>query len=179
MDDRKKRTVITAVALGQLIAAVGLMVYGTLAKSMTNAQSNVLIGVSLLIYWALTDIAEPIWLKRFEGITEQQKSAYFKFLLFDFAGLAGIAYFLFGLGSNGNSGILGAVVYAVSIKIKRDNQDIFYGIVTPEGKDDEFLEEETEKEDMPEEETGKDENAVQGGDTELSASDARTEENQE
>lgn len=140
MEEKRNKIhlVVTSVALAQLVAAVGVMIYGTLTHKLAGRQGDILVAASLFIFWALTDVAEPVFAKRFDGITQEQKSAYLKFAAFDFAGLAGIAYFLFSMNGSGNSGILGAVVYAVSIKLKRENQDIFYG-----NKPDDEQEEET------------------------------------
>lgn len=142
-EKRKKRTaVITAAALAQLAAAVAFGIYGSFKHVLTSRQGDILIGASLFLFWVLMDVAEPILLHRFDGITARQKSAYLKFAAFDFAGLAGLGYFLFTMGSVSGNGILGAVVYAVSIKLKRENQDIFYGI-TPEesGEEDDEADE--------------------------------------
>lgn len=150
-EKRKKRTaVITAVALAQLAAAVAFGIYGSFKHVLTSRQGDILIGASLFLFWVLMDVDEPILLHRFDGITARQKSAYLKFAAFDFAGLAGLGYFLFTMGSVSGNGILGAVVYAVSIKLKRENQDIFYGI-TPEesGEEDDEAGAEPEQETLP------------------------------
>ncbi len=148
-EKRKKRTaVITAVALAQLAAAVAFGIYGSFKHVLTSRQGDILIGASLFLFWVLMDVAEPILLHRFDGITARQKSAYLKFAAFDFAGLAGLGYFLFTMGSVSGNGILGAVVYAVSIKLKRENQDIFYGIA-PEENSEEDGEADAEPETLP------------------------------
>lgn len=130
MEQKKRKTgrIILGVALAQLVLAVALMVWGVATKHLTTRQSNILVAVSLLIYWLLTDILEPVLAHRFDGITPEQKNAYYKFMGFDLVGLGGICYFLFSMGgTTGSNGILGAAIYALTVKIKRDNQDIFYG----------------------------------------------------
>ena len=133
----RAKKIITVIALGQLTLAVVLGIYGVYAHTLTSRQGDIAIGASLFIFWVLMDVIEPVVVHRFENITQIQKSAYLKFVMFDFAGLAGIAYFLFSMGGAGSNGILGAVVYAVSIKLKRENQDIFYGLKNPEDDDEE------------------------------------------
>mgnify|MGYP000818222140 CR=1 FL=1 len=96
--DKKKRPWVTYLALAQLAIAVAIMTYGTFSKKLTGRQSDILITASLLIFWILTDIVEPVVMKRFAGITQEQKTAYMKFIALDFAGLAGIAYFLYSMG---------------------------------------------------------------------------------
>lgn len=131
-EDKTKSRIITIIALGQMVVALVILVVGVLHKNLTNFQSNFLMGGTLLIYWILMDIAEPLLTHRLERATQAQKSAYPKYVIFDFIGYAGIAYFLLGMGSNQSSSIIGAVIYAVSIKPKQENQKIFMGVEEPQ-----------------------------------------------
>ncbi|MDO4343629.1 MAG: hypothetical protein Q4C50_02380 [Eubacteriales bacterium] len=151
MKKNTKINIIMGVALGQLILAVAVMIYGTFKKTITNSQSNGLIGVSLFLYWFLADVAEPFLMKRLDGISAERKSAYLKYILFDFIGLAGIAYFLLGMGNAGNSSLIGAVIYVVTVRLKRDNQDIFYGIKKAQEEETGAEEADVEPESSPEE----------------------------
>ncbi|EET58147.1 hypothetical protein BRYFOR_09896 [Marvinbryantia formatexigens DSM 14469] len=136
-----KRSWVLYLAIAQLVLAVAVMVYGTVTRKMTGRQSDILIAASLLVFWILSDILEPVVMKRFKDITQEQKTAYIKFLVLDFAGLAGIAYFLYSMGNAGGNGLVGAIIYVITMKPKRDSQDIFYHGV-PEEKDE--TEQETE-----------------------------------
>lgn len=127
----KKKKIITALALGQLIAAIVLLIYGAFSRKFTGTKADIMVAVSLLIFWVLMDIVEPLALKRFTQITPERKNAYWKFIILDLAGLAGLAYFLYSMGRTGNNAVIGAVVYALCIKFKRENQDIFYGEDSP------------------------------------------------
>lgn len=127
----------TVISIGELAGALAVVAYGLLKGNMTETTCNVIMGAALVLYWLLEDIAEPIAVHRFDGITQAQKEAYVKYILLDLVGFAGIACFLFGVGgspSGSNSGILGAVVYVVVMKPKRQNQQIFYGHVDPEAE---------------------------------------------
>lgn len=134
---KKQGTIVTVIALVQLVGALAIMIAGVMNKCITNLQSNILMGTALLLYWILMDVVEPRVAHRFDGITEAQKKAYPKYVLFDLLGFAGIAYFLLGMGSNQNGSIIGAVIYAVSLKPKQDNQKIFMGQVVPEEEPEE------------------------------------------
>lgn len=134
---KKQRMIITTVAIGQLIGALVLLILGVMNKKMTDLNSNILMGGTLLIYWILMDLAEPLLTHRLTGATKAQKDAYLKYVIFDFAGYAGIAYFLLGMGSNQSNGIIGAVVYAISMKPKQENFKIFRGEVVPEETEEE------------------------------------------
>lgn len=137
---KKRGIVLTAFSIGELAVALAVMSYCLLKGILTSFQCNLLMGAALALYWVLMDVAEPIALHRFENITLTQKEAYVKYILFDAIGFAGIAYFLFGVGGGGsNSGILGAAIYVVAMRPKRESQKVFYGTVQPETeqKDDE------------------------------------------
>lgn len=138
---------VTALSIGELIVALGIVAYGLLKGHMSGMTSNAIMGGALALYWVLADIVEPFVMYRFDGITQAQKEAYIKYIVLEFIGYVGIACFLFGVGlgsSGSNNGILGAVVYVVVMKPKRQNQQIFYGHIKPE-------EEEPEEEEPAEE----------------------------
>lgn len=128
--------IVMALSLLQLLAALALMILGIMNDSITDMQSNIIMGVALFLYWLLMDIVEPKVTHRFDDITPAQKAAYPKYILWDFAGYAGIAYFLLGMGTSQNNSLIGAIIYAVSMKPKRENQDIFLGRVVPEEEED-------------------------------------------
>lgn len=133
--NQKLSWVFTILSIGELAGALAIVAYGLLKGHMSGLTCNVIMGAALGIYWLLADVAEPFAVHRFDGISQAQKEAYVKYILLDLVGFAGIACFLFGVGgssSGGGSGILGAVVYVVVMKPKRQNQQIFYGYIDPE-----------------------------------------------
>lgn len=146
--NRKLSWVITILSIGELAVALAIVAYGLLKGGMSGMTSNVIMGGALFLYWLLSDVAEPFAVHRFDGINQVRKEAYVKYILLDLVGFAGIACFLFGVGgsaSGSNSGILGAVVYVVVMKPKRQNQQIFYGQMDPEADAEEEEAEETEE----------------------------------
>ena len=149
--NKKLSWVFTVISIGELAGALAVVAYGLLKGHMTGTTCNVIMGAALALYWLLEDIAEPFAVHRFDGITQAQKEAYIKYIILDLVGFAGIACFLFGVGgssSGSNSGILGAVVYVVVMKPKRQNQQIFYGHIDPDvesGEDEEEISAETEE----------------------------------
>lgn len=148
---RKRGIILTVFSIGELVAALAVMSYCLLKGLLTSFQCNLLMGTALALYWVLMDVAEPVALHRFENITLTQKEAYVKYILFDAIGFAGIAYFLFGVGGGGsNSGILGAAVYVVAMRPKRESQKVFYGTVQPDAEE-QAIEEDQEPEDAGEE----------------------------
>ena len=142
---KKIRTVIPIVGILILAGALAIMSLGLIKGFLTSMQGNIVMGVALVLFWVLTDIIEPVLTHRFDHITNEQRMEYYKFLIFDLAGYAGIAYFLFGVGQN-SGGILGAAVYVVSLKPKREARDIFYGVKKPEEEEESEETEETQGE---------------------------------
>ncbi|MDO5540123.1 MAG: hypothetical protein Q4F83_08600 [Eubacteriales bacterium] len=129
MSDKQKKTLIMAIALGQLVIAVAIMIIGVMNKNMTNLNSNILMSGSLFLYWLLMDVADAVFRHKLDGITPERRAAYYQYILLDFVGLAGIAVFLFGLGGGNSYSIIGAAIYAFTMKPKKDSQDVFYGVV--------------------------------------------------
>lgn len=150
MSNEAKSRLINIIALLEIIIAVTVMSLGLIMGFLTDSQSNIVAGVGMVLFWALSDIVEPLVCKRFQDATLYQKEAYVKYLFLDAVGYAGILYFLMGIGKSktnpASNGIMGALVYIISIKGKRDNRDRFYGVLTE-------VEEEEEPENMIDEET--------------------------
>ena len=142
--NRKLSWIFTILSIGELAGALAIVAYGLLKGHMSGTTSNVIMGAALFLYWLLSDVAEPFAVHRFDGITQARKEAYVKYILLDLVGFAGIACFLFGVGgssSGSNSGILGAVIYVVVMKPKRQNQQIFYGHIDPDAENGDEAEE--------------------------------------
>lgn len=132
MSDKQKKNLIMGIALAQLVAAVAIMIFGVLNKQMSTLQSNILMGGALFLYWFLMDVVDACARHQLDGISQERKSAYFRFAFLDFAGLAGIAIFLFSIGGGNSYGLFGAILYAFTMKPKRESQEIFYGKKKPE-----------------------------------------------
>lgn len=142
MNNEKKSTLINIAGLVVLALAVLAMSLGLIKGTITGKQANIIVGTGLAVFWLLSDIVEPFVCGRMQDTTLAQKEAYVKYIALDLIGYAGVMYFLMGVGGNGKSGgILGAVVFAVSMKPKRNQRDIFLGIVTEEEKEEEHEEE--------------------------------------
>lgn len=145
MSDKQKKNLIMVIALAQLAIAVAIMIFGVLNKHMSTLQSNILMGGSLFLYWFLMDVADAYVRHQLEGISQERKSAYFRFAFLDFVGLAGIAVFLFSIGGNNSYGLFGAILYAFTMKPKRESQEIFYGKKKPEETEEAVESEEAEE----------------------------------
>lgn len=146
MNVETKSRIINGIALVEIAATILIMSVGLVKGYITSSQSNIIVGVGLFIFWLLSDVVEPFACEKLKDLTFSRKEAYVKYIGLDLIGYAGVLYFLMGVGANGQSGgILGAVVYIVTMRPKRDNRGRFLGLVTEE--------EETESEEEAETET--------------------------
>ena len=138
MSDNKKKNLIMGIALGQLALAVVFMILGVMRKNMTTLQGNILVGASIFLYWLLMDVVDTKVRHVLDDLSAERKNAYYRYALLDLAGLAGIVIFLFCMGgSNSTYSILGAALYAFTMKPKKDAQDLYLGVEKPEQSADE------------------------------------------
>lgn len=129
--DKAIRSRITALTFGVLALMLIFMVVLAVTGKVGTLLFPVGMAVLLVLYWIVSDVLPVIWRKLFEGRTDSQKRAYYYYALTDAAGLAGLIYFIIDMTS-----ITGALVYAVSIFLKRRFWDEFQGV----GKDEDEAE---------------------------------------
>ncbi len=145
MSIETKSRIITGIAMVEIAATILIMSVGLVKGFLTNSQSNIIVGVGLFLFWLLSDVVEPVVCERMKDLSFSRKEAYVKYIGLDLIGFAGIMYFLMGVGANGQSGgILGAVVYIVTMRPKRDNRDRFLGLVSDEEDEETEAEEAAE-----------------------------------
>lgn len=95
------------------------------------------IGVMLTIHWFFSDILPIWWLNLLNEKSDDQKRSYGVYAALELIGFAGLTYFLIDLTST-----TGAIVYVVTMFLKRKFLDEFKGIKPEEAEEsDEELEE--------------------------------------
>ena len=82
----------------------------------------VVIAVFLALYWIVSDVLSVIWLKSFEGKTDDQKKSYYVYAALDVIGLGGLVYFMVDMKST-----TGAIIYICCLFLKKRFRDEFYG----------------------------------------------------
>lgn len=104
-----KRTWIFGIGAVQLAMILGIRVCWD--DVMTIQQSTKLLAISLLLFWLLKDIAEPLYTGRFRRPERWQKSGCLLWVFCDLAMMAGIAGFAHcaAMGNN-RRGILWAIL---------------------------------------------------------------------
>lgn len=163
MDERKQKKIkrtITLITITMLVAIVAYMVYVIATKQLNILVFQIVLGSFLLIFFVLMDIIEPMLLKQFDGITQEQQTAYWKFLGVDAIGIGALVFFVYTLGSRGEGdpgnsyGLIAALIYLFTSRNKIKFRDEFLGIKKEEEEPEE-IEEETKEDVIEEDETEK------------------------
>ncbi|MBU9739561.1 hypothetical protein [Diplocloster agilis] len=138
---KKVRRLITGILIGLTAVVLAYFGYSIFSKNTNMTAFQVIMGVWLVCYVLLLDVLEPYLLKEFENLTPERKTGYMKYLGTDIIGIGGLVLFVFMLGNpDGNStvGLVGAIVYAFSMRPRQKFRKEFLGIV------DEVVQEEEE-----------------------------------
>ncbi len=117
----KKRLTLLTIGVVALLAVV--LVVLVVTKKMNTVWFPVGVGVALALYWIVSDILPVLWLRLFEEKTEEQKRSYYIYALIDAVGLGGLLYFIMSLSS-----MTGALVYVVSVFMKKRFHDEYLGV---------------------------------------------------
>ncbi len=136
---QRRRRIIWACAFAVLALVVVYMVWCAVHKTGMGITYAVMLSAALAIFWVLTDIVSPIAVHAFDGRSQRQKNAYYKYAALELVGYAGLAYFGICAMSN-RSSIYGAVAFLIATVNKRRFLDEYVS-----DKEDE----ETDAEDEP------------------------------
>lgn len=125
-ESRRIKRKYTNIALGLLAAIAAYMIGSVLVLKRTTIVYNIVVIGGLIAFWVINDIIGPSKAREFEGRSQAQMDAYRKYAAMDLIGYVGLAYFALAIGQN--SGIYGALVYAVTRMMKRRFQDEYDGV---------------------------------------------------
>lgn len=129
MDANKVKKIknLTTVVSAVLLVGVAVTLYFSVKMGLNKMVFNGVIIAFLVVFWIMMDIVEPRLLRQLDGISQERKIAYYKYLGLGLVEYGGLAYFVLTLGSDGNSGLLGAVIYAVGLRTKRKFREEYMG----------------------------------------------------
>ena len=133
-EEQKKKIENKIMFLSIGIIAI-LIVFLILIGVTQNADSiifPVVVALFLAAFWAVTDVLPIIWMKQFEGKTDEQKKSYYVYAGMDLIGLGGLVYFLVDMNST-----TGAIIYVACLFLKKRFRDEFYGTAKEEEDDEE------------------------------------------
>lgn len=147
-DEEKKKSVqaFTVRATIGMIIAVGLyLAYGLSTNNMNILVFEILLGIFIVAYTALTDVVEPKRLGMLDQMTIGQRSGYQKILLADLIGVVALLYWLLGMNNEeGSASLLPVVIYFLAMQVKRKFRPEFEG--TLDGEETEQIEEQKKDE---------------------------------
>jgi hypothetical protein len=121
-----RNTLLRVSAFIPLVVVLVYMIWCAVNKRDFGVPYVVLMSAMLLLFWIMTVIVVPYASGEFAGRTPEQMSAYRKYGALELAGYAGLAYFAGAMSQN--TGLYGAMVFAVCTMYKRRFRDEFYGI---------------------------------------------------
>lgn len=123
---KKIKNLITAVSV-VLLMGVAVTLYMAARMGLNKMVFNGMIIAFLVVFWVMMDIVEPRLLHQLDGISQERRMAYYKYLTLGLVEYGGLAYFVLTLGADGKSGLLGAVIYAVGLSTKRRFREEYMG----------------------------------------------------
>lgn len=163
MDEQKKRKLdkmIFRISMLPLVVGLAYMFFSAMKKHELGTDYYVVLFLCLGLHWVISDVISIICIKGFEGKTEAQIKAYRMYALMNLAGFAGLGYFAISVGTN--NGLIGALIYILTLGRKRKFLDEYRGIVKPEETDEaeDTEENETEALEVSETEEATEETAI-------------------
>ena len=134
MTDEQRKKIgnrVMFLSIGTLVVLIiALILIGVAGKAETLIFP-IVIAIFLAIYWVISDVLSVIWLKEFEGKTDDQKKFYYAYAGVDLIGLGGLVYFMVDMKS-----MTGALIYVACLFLKRKFREEFNGIKKEEEEDE-------------------------------------------
>lgn len=115
-------------------AVIIYAVYGIVIKKGINPLIfEILLGAFIVIYTLMTDVVEPWRLGMLSSMTAGQRDAFLKIIVSDVVGVGALMFWIVRMDSDsGNDFLMPALIYFLSIQMKRKFRPEFEGIVEEE-----------------------------------------------
>lgn len=155
---KKREKLVSILSMGMLGVLVLYLAFCAWKGLVESIVFPVGIGVLLAFHWFFSDILPIFWLNYLEGKTEDQKRSYGVYAALELIGFGGLTYFMIDL-----SGTTGALIYVVTMFLKKRFLDEFSGI-KPEETDEEADEADLEDNEQQQDEaaeSGEEESAIE------------------
>ena len=145
----------TGIIIGMTVVVLGYVAYALVTKNINMQIFEVLLGIFVIGYLVLSDVAEPWLTGLLKDMTQMRKTAYLKILGLDVVGAGALLYWIVGMGSEaGNNLLIPVLVYFLANQMKRKLRPEFEGITEKILKDQAEAsdEEETDPEELSDKE---------------------------
>lgn len=145
---KKKERQINLLSMGTLVVLILFLIVVALSKKAGTWLFPAGIGLLLMLHWFFSDVLSVKWLNLFDGKNQEQVKSYYVYAGMELIGFAGLTYFLIDMNST-----TGAIVYVVTMFLKRKFMDDFKGVKREEENEEEAeeIQEQAEPEDSSEE----------------------------
>ena len=119
----------TGIIIGMTVIVLGYVAYALVTKNINMRIFEVLLGIFVIGYLALSDVVEPWLTGLLKDMTHMRKTAYLKILGLDVVGAGALLYWIVGMGSEaGNNLLIPVLVYFLANQMKRKLRPEFEGI---------------------------------------------------
>ena len=145
----------TGIIIGMTVIVLGYVAYALVTKNINMRIFEVLLGIFVIGYLALSDVVEPWLTGLLKDMTQMRKTAYLKILGLDVVGAGALLYWIVGMDSEaGNNLLIPVLVYFLANQMKRKLRPEFEGITEKILKDQAEAsdEEETDPEELSDKE---------------------------
>lgn len=144
---KKREKQVNILSMGMLVVLILFLAFCAWQGIADTPVFPIGIGVMLALHWFFSDIFPIKWLNMFDGKEEDQKKSYYVYAVMELIGFGGLTYFLIDMTST-----TGAIVYVVTMFLKRKFLDDFRGVKPEETEEEADEEEEIEEETLEERE---------------------------
>ena len=119
----------TGIIIGMTVIVLGYVAYALVTKNINMRIFEVLLGIFVIGYLALSDVVEPWLTGLLKDMTHMRKTAYLKILGLDVVGAGALLYWIVGMDSEaGNNLLIPVLVYFLANQMKRKLRPEFEGI---------------------------------------------------
>ena len=123
IDAQEKREIqkqTIRITLGMAAVVILYAVYGIATKRLNSLVFEVLLGIFVIGYSFLNDVAEPYRLGMLQGMTFGRRQAFLKILGADVVGIGALLYWIVEMDSeSGNNFLMPVLIYFLSVQMKR------------------------------------------------------------
>ena len=119
----------TGIIIGMSVIVLGYVAYALVTKNINMRIFEVLLGIFVIGYLALSDVVEPWLTGLLKDMTQMRKNAYLKILGLDVVGAGALLYWIVGMGSEaGNNLLIPVLIYFLANQMKRKLRPEFEGL---------------------------------------------------
>lgn len=165
---KKREKLVNILSMGMLGVLILYLAFCAWKGLADTLAFPIGIGVLLALHWFFSDILPISYLKMLEGKTDDQKRSYGVYAALELIGFGGLTYFLIDL-----SGTTGAIIYVVTMFLKKRFLDEFSGIKPEETDEETDGSDETDLEDDEQQQEEAAESAAEEREIELEIPEVR------